>query len=495
LISIILCGCAEELGDHKVILDDQSRLLPWASYDNILDWSMNFLKSCPSESTPLGDAPWYLITASLNKDGTFWANDQNDQGSNAYWAVETCRKYYAYTGDRESLEPAKQLLDRVLYFHTPRNWAWPDVPRTQDDTTDGMYTDEWSGVDKICMVGVAYVTFYKVTGQRKYLDAAIRLGDTVLEHLREGDADHSPLPFRVDLKTGSILAEYTSSMTPPVILFGELARLGPEVKSESLRAARDAIIKWILDYPVRNSNWTAFYEDVGNNHTGNMNQNNPMETARFLLDHPELDPVYLDHVPALIQWVRDRFGQTRHFGATSIREQDVCFKEMGSHTARYAGVVAKWFGVTQDPTHREEAGRAFALATYSACNRYSRDSIAVNSTGLGYYRPWFVDSYFDYISHFIVGMAEMPEMAPEGEDHFLGTTDFVKQIDYSPGRIEYHTFGRKGDDILRLSFQPVVFAGNEPLPLSQWSYGRWRDVPGVLRVHRFEENHIVISKQ
>jgi hypothetical protein len=227
---------------------------------------------------------------------------------------------------------------------------------------------------------------------------------------------------------------------------------------------------------------------------GNLNQQSPMETARYMLQHPELAPNYREDVPALLAWVKNRFGKTQRFGATSLREQDGCMYEMGSHTARYASITAKWFGVTQDPKDREEARASFALASYSAFSKYSKGDDAMNYVGVGYKDPWFTDSYFDYINHILDGMAELPEMAPADADHMLGTDSIVKKITYQPQRIEYTTFEPQGTEILRITFAPgSVLADGKELPTTEWSYGEWRGVPGVLRIHRHSAQHVVIT--
>jgi len=89
---------ADKLRDHEVVLDQDGRLQPWTSYDNVLKWSMNFIKRCPTVPTKFGDDPWYLVTSKLSAQGEFMRN-QNCQASHAYWAMETLARYYAYTGD------------------------------------------------------------------------------------------------------------------------------------------------------------------------------------------------------------------------------------------------------------------------------------------------------------------------------------------------------------------------------------------------------------
>ena len=481
------------LGDHQVVLDQGGRLLPWTSYDHVIRGSMNFIKHCPTTPTKFGDDPWYLVTSKLTNEGKFHRN-QNCQGSHAYMSLETLTRYYAYSGDEEVIQSVRRILDRVLHYHTPSDWVWPNVPRTQDNTPDGEYTDRYSEPDKMCGVGAAYIKFYKMTGEKKYLEAARRIAKTIASHVVEGDAHTSPLPFRVDLKDGTVLAPYTSHMIAPVLLFDELIRLG-ESGDGVYPAKRDLLWNWILAYPVKNNSWANFYEDVRKTTQENKNQHSPMETARFMLRHPELDPDWRQHVPALLAWVKDRFGKTKRYGATSIREQDDCFDEMSSHTSRYASIAAMWFGVTQDPQEREEARASFALATYSAGSKYSHDDQLVNYVGIGYVDPWFTDSYFDYVTHILEGMAELPEMAPADADHLIGSDSVVKKVTYQPGRIEYTTFEPQGNEILRITFAPKrITADGKVLPAAAWSYGAYRGIPGVLRIHRDAARNIVIAK-
>jgi len=219
-----------------------------------------------------------------------------------------------------------------------------------------------------------------------------------------------------------------------------------------------------------------------------------METARYMLRHPDVDPNYETHAPVLIKWVEERFGKTKWYGATSICEQDSCFMEMSSHTARYASVVALWYGFTGNPQDREEARAAFALSTYSAFNRFSKDSLAFNYVGIGYTDPWFSDSYWDYISHYFDGMATLPEMLPENQNHLFYSSSLITQIEYAPQQIEYHAWDSFGTEFLKLTFRPLVFADGKPLPAAQWDFGIYQGTSNILRIRRNHENHIVIRQ-
>jgi len=481
---------AEMLCDHEVVLDGQGRLLPWTSFDHIVRGSMEYIKDCPTAATKFGNDPWYLITSKLTEKGAFNRN-QNNQGSNVYYATETLSKYYAYSGDRAAFDAVRRLVDRVLLYHTPDDWAWPRVPRTQDNSPDGEYTDEESEPDKMCMVGSGYIRFYKLTGEKKFLEAAVGIARTIAKHAGKGNADESPLPFRVNLKTGEILDCYTANMVAAVGLFDDLIALGHN-EDGVFSEKRDALRQWVLDYPVKNNRWSGYYEDVKMNHE-NFNQQLPIETARYMMRREETSSDWKTIVPALITWTRNRFGQTKQFGATSIREQDTCFLEMSSHTARYASVVAQWYGISGNPADREEARASFALAAYSAFSKYSQDGRAVNYVGIGYVSPWFSDSYFDYLPHILDGMAELPDMAPADEDHILGSTSTITDVVYSKNGITYRTFDPGGAETLRITFRPRVLADGISLAPENWTYGEYRGVPGVLRISRTNATRIQIE--
>ncbi len=484
---------AQMILDHEVVVKN-GKLLPWTEYSNVLIWSMNFLKNCPTYKSKFGDDPLFLVTSRLNKDGTFRPN-QNNQGSNAYYGLSLFNKYYAYTGDREAMQPVKKLLQRVAYYHTPDDWIWPGVPRTQDDSPDGEYTDEWGEIDKICMVASGYINYFKQTGDTGYFSKAEHIARTVLQHIHAGNETNSPLPYRVNLKTGKILDAYTADMIMAIELFDELLKSeNSKLDQGILRKNRDLLWHWMQDYPLKNYLWSGYYEDVVINHS-NLNQQIPMETARYILDHPQMDPEYKKHVPALIHWVENRFGQVKHYGATSIREQDGCFSEMSSHTARYASVVAKWFGVCLNEKVREEARASFALATYSAYNQYSKNQQSINYTGIGYIQPWFSDSYWDYLPHLLDGTAELPEMLPKDEDHLFYSSSTVTKINYARQFISYRTYDVSGMERIKLTFIPEVRSKGKILDKKYWHFGTFRGIDNVLIIKRNNINQIEISKK
>jgi hypothetical protein len=482
---------AQKILDHEVVLDQEDRLLPWTSYDNIIRWSMAFLINCPTQKTRFGEDPLYLITAKLNEDGTFRLK-QNNQGSNVYWAMETARKYYAYSGEKAAFEPAKRLIDRIIFYHTPSDWAWPDVPRTQDDTPDGEYTDEWSGVDKICMTALGYINYYKFSGERKYLDRAVEVTRTIIKQVESGSEDRSPLPFRVNLRTGEIIDSYTANMIPAIQLFDAIITLSlKQLNLDVVSEKRHIIWEWIKSYPLKNNRWSGYYEDVSSK-VNNYNQQIPMETARYLLNNPQSDPKFKEHVPALIHWVRARFTKSRYYGAASICEQDSFRKEMSSHTARYASVVAMWYEISRSEKDLEEARAAFALSIYSAYNKYSKNGISINYVGIEYSKPWFSDSYWDYLSHFFDGMTALTAMLPADQNHLFYSSSIITAINYSEKKIEYEVFDTSGTEKIKIQFDPQVYADNKRLANSEWQLDK---ASSILTINRQNTKHILIVEK
>jgi hypothetical protein len=499
---LLVCAAgavAETIMDHDVVLDASGKLMPWTPYERIVQGSMNYIKQCPTEKSKHGDDPWFLITSKLKDNGAFMRN-QNNQGSNVYYAVETLRRYYAYSGDAAAFEPVRKLLDRVLAYHTPGDWDWANVPRTQDDTPDGEYTDATSEPDKMCLVGVGYLRFARLTGESKYVEPAKGIARTILAHLGKGDETHSPLPFRVDLKTGKVLDDFTADMVFCALFFEELAALG-DADHDQYLTARNALWDWVMAYPVKNHHWSGYYEDVKSDHD-NLNQQVALESARYMLERFDDRPEYATEIPAIVDWVCDRFGKTKQFGATSIREQDTCFKEMSSHTSRYASVVAGWWALCEDrglldaPVRAalyEEARAAFALCTYSTWSKYSKGDCALNYVGVGYIAPWFSDSYFDFLPHILDGMAAMPAMNAKGECHILHSSDMVRHVEYREHVVTYGAASDKGEEWLLVPFEPRVESNGAPLAKSAWTYGPHRGAAGMLHIRRDGQKSIVVT--
>ncbi len=465
------------INNHEIVLDANERLEPWTSYDRIVWLAMNFIKHCPRD--PRNDLPWYLQYACFWTDPlhpTIWPDNP---ASKFAWAVTTLLKYYPYSGDRAFVDITRAMLDRLIAYHTPGHFVWGGVPYASAHSGTGVYFgaradgEYATEPDKIAQAARAYVDFYELTEETRYLDAARACADVLVAEMRAGDAAHSPLPFRVDVRDGRVIEEYTADIVQVVRLFDELIRLGDAKYTQ----ARDAAWNWILQFPMQNGVWKGYFEDIRlDPENANRDQLSPLETARYILQAfviasgAKQSPIrdleiassqttllamtnWRDDVPRLIEWARENLGASPFYAAVPIHEQKFCWHVMGSHTARYASLCALWAEASGDASYRERAIRSFNWASYMASDD---GTVTVGIDRPDYYNQcWFTDGYFDYVPHFIDGMAAMPETAPRDRDHLLRSSSVVQEIEYAPLRVRYRTFDANASEVLRLTFKPA----------------------------------------
>jgi len=330
--------------------------------------------------------------------------------------------------------------------------------------------------DKVGELGTGYALFYKLTGERKYLDAAVRCAQALARHVRPGDAEHTPWPFRVDARTGVTLAleEYGGDVSGSLRLFDELIRINAG-DAAAFRQARETALKWLIANPLNHDSrawnkWMGFFEDIPRQ-TDDVNQLLPMMTAYYLLsqdDPAAVDPQWMGHVGRLLDWVKIKLGRGPFFGAQAIDEQttpDASFgccsrAGQGDHTARWAAINAMFFEKTHDGQAREDAFRSLNYGTYFA----GADG-RIACCGVDYHDPyWFSDGYADYMRHFQWAMGAVPDFAPIGVNHLLRSSSVVQKVTYSAHGVEYRTFDAAATEVLRLNFKPQrVSAGGTAL--------------------------------
>jgi hypothetical protein len=379
------------------------------------------------------------------------------------------------------------MLDyQLAHGTTPAGWEWPRVPfatscagqRQYGRCLAGMPQSFYGGIepDKVGLLGLGYLRFFELTGDRRYLDAARWSAEALARHVRSGDARHTPWAFRVDGRRGRTLAgtEYGGMVVAPVWLFDELIRLGAG-DTASFRRARDLAWRWVVRYPLNPhspvwNRWSGYYEDVRYD-PRNRNQAAPTMTALYLLTRPRprsVDERWQGHVRDALGWVRAYFGRGPFQGAWAIDEQRAPGKKgccstagMGSDTARWAAANALLAARTGDPRARENAVRSLAYATYFM-GRGGR----VSCCGAGGSFPyWFSDGYGDYLRNFSWALGSLPELAPAGEDHLLGSTSVVREVSHGPRRLTYRTYDRRSTEVFRLGYPPAhVLAGGRALP-------------------------------
>ncbi len=377
---------------HPVVLDAKGKLLAWhqpdknLGYDHVLRLGWDFIEHrVPVDTRHNTGLKIYLINSVFDGKTLQGPNWQHNPAMVFASFVDSLVSWYPYSGDEESVKVVREMLDHQLaHGTTPADWEWPGVPFATncDDEPDygrciqDMPREFYGGIetDKVGELGTGYALFYQLTGERKYLDAAIRCAQALAKHVRTGDAEHTPWPFRVDARTGVTLAleEYGGNVAGSLRLFDELIRLNAG-DAAAYEKARAIAWRWMLDHPFnRNSpawnKWAGYFEDVPR-HTDDVNQLTPMIAAYYILareDPAEIDQQWMRHVGRLLDWVRIKLGRGPFFGAQAIDEQttpDATFgccsrAGQGDHTARWAAINAMFFEKTRDGQAREDAFRS-----------------------------------------------------------------------------------------------------------------------------------------
>ncbi len=504
---------------HAAELDSQGKVLAWyqpdqnLGYDQFLRLDWGFLEHKVPIDTVTGVKVY--LTAPIfdgsTLQGISWQH--NPAGTYAH-LMDSLVGWYAYSGDQESIGVMRGMLDyQLAHGTTPANWNWAEVPFATSCLHDKEYgrclrdlpLDYYGGIetDKVGELGLAYVYFYELTGERRYLDAGIKCADQLAKHIRPGDATHTPWPWRVEAKSGAVVdkEEYGGLVAASVRFFDELIKIG-EGDTAGYKKARDMAWAWVLDNPLdKNSdaydNWNGYYEDVEKD-TVNQNDMNSIVTAYYILsqdDPSTVDKSWREDVGHLIDRSRELLGRGPFFGAWAIDEQlrpdggltgapsaettyatprgrllrtysRGCCSRAGlvCRTSQWGAINAMYFAKTQDGQAREDAFRSLNYATY-----FAESDGKINCCGLDFKGSfWFEDGYSDAGRSFMWALAAIPDFAPIHQDHILSSTTVVQNVRYGKQSVTYKTFGSAGTEVLRLSYKPArAAAGDTTLAVTE----------------------------
>jgi hypothetical protein len=528
-------GRAERLIYHDIRTDEQGVIVPWfdddpgRAYDHTLQIVWQFWDDMRKDPNGL---PYYM-------NHQVWRPDFNDPrglgGDQLQMAMSSWRQYYAYSGNERVKQNALFLADYYLsHGLSPLDCKWPNLPFPYNTL---IYSGQYDGdmvlgpgylqPDKAGSLGRELVRLYKLHSRDayvrstadRYLQAAMAIARTLIDHLEPGDADHSPLPFKVNAFTGEVgqlrnnnvdgtvvgASAYTSNWCPTLEMFEELAELDPQRAAE-YRHAFDVLLAWMKTYPIANQRWGPFFEDVqGWSDT----QINAVTCAQFIMEHRQLFPEWESDVRRIFDWVYATLGNRdwQKYGVVVVNEQTVYQTPAQSHTSRQAAAELLFVKLTGDEARKENALRQLAWATYmvddDGTNRFPRDE------------PWLTDGYGDYVRHYLRAMAACPEIAPADADHVLSTTSVVMQADYgrtnkylvpyvrdvdpAKVRVYYKTFDPKGEEVLRVRSRPakILLDGAEAAvtdPDGEAQGYLWKplDRGGVLTIRRTDAREVLL---
>jgi len=484
-------------GCHAVRVDEKGDVAPWygsgpaEAYDHDLRLLWNFwrdMRKCPN------GIPYYL-------QHQVWKAGEDDPrglgGDQINMALSSWNLLYGYLGDAEVQKNMILMADYWLaHGLSSPDAQWPNLPYPYNmDVHRGTYDGDMRAgrgflqPDKAGSFGAELVVLYKITNDARYLQAATKIANTLATKIQKGDAEHSPWPFRVNAATGVVHREikngkpfeasYTTNWTPTLQLFVDLIALKQGDPAKYQRASQ-ITVEWLKAYPLKTNVWGPFFEDVGTADFSNT-EINADTLAFYILEHPEWDKNWQQQARGILDWTVSALGNHdfAKWHVTPINEQTVYREPAQSHTARYESVELLYCEKTGDCSRKTEAIRGLNWATYAVngdgANRFPHDDI------------WLTDGYGDYIRHYLRAMAEVPELAPNDQNHLLRTSSVLQSIVYAPDKIAYTKFDAGSTELFKLG-------GATPKSIDGGSMS-WDAHSRVLKVEAKQENVTIFLQQ
>jgi hypothetical protein len=525
--SFIIAQQKEILVYHPVKTDADGNIISWydanpgKAYNHIINIVWTFWDTMRRDMNGL---PYYMNHQVWNPE----ANDPRGIGGDQFaMALSSWRLYYAYSGNEKVKANMYFIADYYLtHSLTNENAKWPSLPFPYNTFIySGIYDGDMRAgkdilqPDKAGSFGLELVHLYKISENKLYLDAAIKIANTLSANIKEGNINYSPLPFKVNPYTGATkpftyhpptgtwidTAGYTSNWAPTMQLFLDLSEL-KKGDTVAYKTGFNNLLQWMKDYPMKENKWGPFFEDVDE---WSQTQINAMTFARFILEHREYFPDWKNDAENIINWVHKNLGNNdwKKYGVTVTNEQSVYPTPANSHSARQAADELLYESLTGDTLMYNNALRELNWATYmvdfNGCNRFPTDE------------PWLTDGYGDYVRHYLRAMDAFPILTPPDEDHIISSTSVVQEADYAghlakpvylrfenvdSNKVElfYRTFDTTGTEKIKLKKKPSsVLLNYKSINENKTGEGfEWKPMPGggLLIVRREKGREVIAVK-
>ncbi|MDP4262549.1 MAG: hypothetical protein Q8941_08465 [Bacteroidota bacterium] len=510
---------------HPVRTDKNGKIVSWfdenpgKSYDHVINLVWNFWDTMRRDMNGL---PYYMNHQVWNPA---FDDPRGIGGDQFAMALSSWRLYYPYTGNEKVKANMFFMADYYLtHGLSAAGTQWPNMPFPYNTFIySGIYDGDMKAgrdilqPDKAGSFGLELVHLYKIGENKLYLDAAEKIANTLVAHIKDGNSNYSPLPFKVNVFTGETAmlrnhdftgtwidtAGYTSNWAPTLQLFLDLVAL-QKGDTASYRSGFNKILNWMKSFPMRENKWGPFFEDVD---WWSETQINAMTFARFIMEHREYFPAWKNDVEKIIAWVHQNFANDKwkKYGVMVTNEQSVYQTPANSHSSRQAADELLYVSLSGDSSLYENAVRELNWATYmvdfDGKNRFPQDE------------PWLTDGYGDYVRHYLRAMDADPGLTAPGEDHIISSTSVIQQADYeghlkkfiylnfedvdsNKVKLFYRAFDARGTEKIKLRKKPtVVLLDNKPLNENKTGEGyEWRPMNngGLLTIRREKGRKVLL---
>ena len=518
---------------HPIKTDKKGKIISWynenpgTAYNHIVNIVWNFWDTMRRDMNGL---PYYMNHQVWNAD----FNDPRGIGGDQFaMALSSWCLYYAYSGNEKVKANMNFIADYYLsHGLSPVASKWPSLPFPYNTLLySGIYDgDMRSGKnvtqpDKAGSFGLELLHVYKMSNgynipeNKLYLEAAVNIANTLSAHIKEGNINYAPLPFKVNVITGATellrnhdftgtwidTAGYTTNWVPTMQLFIDLIAMH-QGNIAAYQSGFTVLLNWMKLYAMKENKWGPFFEDVD---WWSETQINAMTFARFIMEHREYFPEWKNDVQKIIGWVHENLANKtwEKYGVIVTNEQTIYKTPANSHSSRQAADELLYVSLSGDSSLYENAVRELNWATYmvdfDGKNRFPNDE------------PWLTDGYGDYVRHYLRAMDASPALTAPGENHIISSTSVIQQADYK-GRLKkyyglsfenvdsnkvrlfYRTFDSSGIEKIRLKTKPREVSLDYKL-MKEKNVGegyQWESmaVGGLLIIRRENGKKVILMK-
>lgn len=499
---------------HPIKLDATGKILPWnnpdpaKAYDEIINLTWNFWDTM---RTDINGLPYYM-------NHQVWrpvTSDPRGMGGDQFaMALSSFQLLYMYSGNERVKENMKYIAEYYLTNGLSNHSdAWPNIPFPYNSFVysgkfdgDMVVGKNFTQPDKAGSFAWELLKLYKMCKQRwyshahedLYLEYTLNIATTLAKKTVAGDDENSPLPFKVNAKTGelgvlksnegngkkALSSSYTTNWTGTLLVWENLIKM--KVGDTALfKKSHATILEWMKKYPLKTNKWGPFFEDVpGWSDT----QINAVTFSQYILDHKELFPNWESDVKNIFDWVYEKLGNKSwdKYGVLAINEQTAYQTPGNSHTSRQGSAELQFAFLKNDTILKDAAVRKLNWATYmvdkDGKNCYPKDEV------------WLTDGYGDYIRHYLRAMAIYPDLCAVDKNHIVFSSDIVTSVDYAPDinkkaapyidneevktiQVYYKTFENKSMEYIRMGKKPTKvtidwkpISENQSLPSNTWKW-------------------------
>jgi hypothetical protein len=388
-------------------------LQPWTSWNDALDREMNFYQQCPAER----GYPRFVLATFLDGDWIPTSNrtdtipaTQNGMGILSYLKFHELRGRQDPRFLRTARAMGDYLVEEAL---TPRSGRYPAFTRSTGKRDQfplaadcGSQADRPHEIepDKGGIAGYALVLLSDAAGERRYLEQGLHNARVLAAVQQDGDAFHSPWPFRADYRTGEARGPVSGNMTYILRLYDELLAHG----YAEFSAPRRSLWNWVKRHQIRSaaadgSLFAQFFED--HDTPTNRTAWAPLNLARYLLEKGQsLDPDWLSDSGTLVEFVRGNFTHAQ-FGVIVCHEQDEDKQAWGGIISTYGAVLALYAKAAGSEALADEARRVLDFTLYSIDELGRPRDLFTNPSPGG----WQEDAHTDVVHNFADTLRAYPE--------------------------------------------------------------------------------------